>query len=333
MASKILITGASGFIGRHLIHEALGRNMDVYAAVRATSSRENLTDPRIKFFTFDMDRPAQVYEELKQFQSEMGGFQFVIHNAAINEPKEVSEFVSGNADFTREFARMLMETQTGMRKFVFMSTMASIGPGDPESMKIIDEKHARMPVTPYGHSKLLAERFIHEIEGLPYIILRPTGVYGPGDIRFSLRVIRMIKQGIEVSIGPSDQQLSFVHVYDLSRVTLDACVSHVTREDFNISDGYFYTLNEFNGFIKKALGKRTLAFRIPTRLMVASGYAMFQVSRWIKKPLRLSHNKMREITARNWKVDINKAREMLGFEPEYDLERGMEEVVRWLESE
>jgi nucleoside-diphosphate-sugar epimerase len=331
MATKILITGASGFIGRHLVEEALLRNMEVYAAVRETSSRKYLTDPRIRFFPFDMDQPDQLLNDLKCFQEDMGGFQFVIHNAAITVPKDVSEFISGNADFTREFARMLMETQIGLRKFVFMSSMASIGPGDPVSMKMINEKHARRPVTPYGHSKLLAERFIHEIEELPYVILRPTGVYGPGDVKFALRVIGMLKQGLELSIGPADQQTSYVHADDVSRVALDACLSKVVREDFNIADGRFYTQKEFNGFLKKALGKRTIAVRIPTRLMVASGFAVFHLSRLTNKPVRLSHAKMREITARNWKVDITKARELLGFQPKFDLERGLQDVADSLE--
>jgi nucleoside-diphosphate-sugar epimerase len=331
MATKVLITGASGFIGRHLVEEALYRNMEVYAGVRASSSKTHLSDPRINFFPFDMDRPEQVYRELKMFQAEMGGFQYVIHNAAVTVPKDVSEFFSGNADFTREFARMLMETQQGLRKFVFMSSIASIGPGDPVTMAPIDEKHARRPVTPYGHSKLLAERYIHEIEALPYIILRPTGVYGPGDMKFVLRVIGLLKRGVELTIGPADQLASYVHADDLAHLTMEACVSKVQREDFNISDGRFYSQREFNLYLKKALGKRTLAIRIPTRAVVATGYAAFHVGRITNRPIRLSHLKMQELTARNWKVDIAKAKEMMGYKPNFDLESGLKNVVETLD--
>ena len=331
MAFKILITGASGFIGRHLVEEALQRNMEVYAAVRASSSRKHLTDPRIHFFPFDMTHPGQVHRDLKKFQSEMGGFQYIIHNAAVTAPKDVTEFISCNADFTREFARMLMETQHGMHKFVYMSSMASIGPGDPASMRVIDEKHPRRPVTPYGHSKLLAERFIHEIEEFPYVILRPSGVYGPGDLKFVIRVIMMMKKGIEVSIGPADQQASYVHADDLAHLTIDACLSKVQREDFNVADGYFYTQNEFNAFLKKALGVRTIGVRIPTQVLVAAGFATFHLGQIAKRPTRLSHLKMRELTARNWKVDITKAKEQLGFDPKFNLERGLQNVVDSLE--
>lgn len=331
MATKILITGASGFIGRHLVQEALRRNMEVYAAIRASSSKKHLSDPRIHFFPFDMTEPGQLHLELKTFQAEMGGFQYVIHNAGVTTPTDVSEFISGNADFTREFARMLMETQKGLRKFVFMSSMAAIGPGDPKTMNLIDEKHPKRPVTPYGHSKLLGERFIHEIEELPYIILRPVGVYGPGDQKFALRVISMLKKGIEVSIGPADQVTSFIHSHDVAKLSLDACLSQVKREDFNVADGNFYTQQQFNAILKKALGVKTLPIRIPTDILVASGFAAFHLNRLRKKPIRLSHVKMREITARNWRVDITKARTLLGFKPTFDLERGLLQVVETLE--
>ncbi len=331
MATKVLITGASGFIGRHIVKEALLRNMEVYAAVRASSSKRFLSDPRIHFFPFDLDDPGQLHVDLKKFQSEIGGFQYVIHNAGVTIPKDVSEFVSGNADFTREFARMLMETQHGMRKFVYMSSMAAIGPGNPTSMGLIDERHARRPVTPYGHSKLLAERFIHEIEELPYVILRPVGVYGPGDVKFVLRVISMMKKGIEVSLGPADQKTSFLHSEDLAHLSVQACLSPVLREDFNVADGNFYTQHEFNTILKRLLGVRTVGVRIPTRVLIASGYAAFHLSRLTHKPLRLSHLKMLEITAKNWRIDITKAREMLNFNPKFDLEKGLQNVVETLE--
>jgi nucleoside-diphosphate-sugar epimerase len=330
MASKVLITGASGFIGRHVVSEALKRNMEVYAAVRSSSNRQHLTDPRIHFFPFDMDHPAKLYQDLKRFQSDMGGFQFVIHNAAITVHKDYSEFVKGNADFSREFSRMLMETQSGMRKFVYMSSMASIGPGDPETMLPIDEKHARRPVTPYGHSKLLGERYLHEIEELPYIILRPGGVYGPGDEKFVLRVIGLMRKGLELSIGPVDQLNSFVHSEDLSWLALQACVSNVSREDFNVGDGQFYTQAEFNSILKRLLGVRTVPVRFTTGIALAIGYASYQLSKISGKPARLTHEKLVEVTARNWKIDITKARQLLGYNPQFDLEKGLKDVIETL---
>lgn len=327
MTQKILITGANGFIGRHLVRTALDRGLEVYAGVRATSDTSAISDPRIRKFHFDMHEEDRLYTDLKHFRDAEGGFDYVIHNAAVNRPKDVSEFVTGNADFTREFARMLMETQRTMRKFVFMSTMAAIGPGNPDTMQPIDERHARRPVTPYGHSKLLAERYIHEIHALPYVILRPTGVYGPGDEKFIIRLINLVKRGIEISTGPADQKISVVYVTDLARLTLDACVSDVVREDFNVSDGAFYTQQTINATLREVLGVRTLKLRIPSRVLTATGFLSFQAGKVLNKPVHLTHLKMREVVARNWKVDIAKVRRTIGFEPVFDLKTGLKNVV------
>jgi nucleoside-diphosphate-sugar epimerase len=327
MAGKILITGASGFIGRFLVEEALAAGFEVYAGIRASSNRTFLTDARIQILPFDMSDPDQLHRNLKQFQETNGGFQYVIHNAAVTRPNDVAEFVTTNAEFTREFARMLMETQPGLRKFVFMSSLAALGPGDATTMIPITERQARRPITPYGHSKLLAERYIHEIESLPYIIMRPTGVYGPGDEKFALRVISMMKRGVEVTLGPADQYVSFVHVRDLARLAMTCCTSAVSREDFNVSDGGFYQQTDFNNAISAAMPKRTFRIRIPSKVLLATGYLTFQAGRVLNRRVHLSHMKFREVVSRNWKADITKARELLGYKPIYVLETGLQDVI------
>jgi nucleoside-diphosphate-sugar epimerase len=331
MAGKILITGASGFIGRFLVEEALAAGLDVYAGIRASSNRTFLTDARIHVFPFDMSDPDQLHRDLKAFNETHGGFQYVIHNAAVTRPNDVAEFISSNAEFTREFARMLMETQPELQKFVFMSSLAALGPGDPETMIPIAERQARRPITPYGHSKLLAERYIHEIESLPYIILRPTGVYGPGDEKFALRVISMIKRGVEVTLGPVDQLVSFVHVRDVAAVAVLSCTVQVSREDFNISDGGFYHQTDFNNAIRAAMPKRTLRVRIPSRVLLATGFMTYQAGRAFNKRVHLSHMKFREVVARNWKVDVSKARKLLGYAPMYNLDSGLRNVIETLD--
>jgi len=330
MPEKILITGASGFIGRFLVEEALAAGFDVYAGIRATSDRTNLTDARIRIFPFDMSDPEQLHEDLKRFQESDEGFQYVIHNAAVTRPNDVTEFIRGNADFTREFARMLMETQQNLQKFVFMSSLAALGPGDPMTMEPIAERQARRPITPYGHSKLLAERYIHEIESLPYVILRPTGVYGPDDEKFALRVIGMLKRGIEVTLGPAEQRVSFVHVRDVARVSVMACTVPVAREDFNISDGGFYNQTDFNNAVREVMPVRALKVRIPARVLVATGFLTFQTGKLLKRRVHLSHMKMREVTAINWKVDISKARKLLGYEPLFDIRSGLQDTIATL---
>lgn len=324
---KVLITGASGFIGGHLISAALERGWEVYAGIRETSSRRELQDKRIKFFPVDLDKPEELHSDLKEFAEISGGFQYVIHNAAITKPRDPDEFYRGNALFTSIFAQSLHDTQPGLRKFVFMSSIAALGPGDPDTFEPITESKPPSPITPYGKSKLKAEKMLSEIEGLPYISIRPSGVYGPRDEKLVGRLVPIFKRGLEVRIGPKNQRLSFVHVLDLANITLDACLVDHSIGGFNISDGDNYSLEEFYKIITDHLDVRTFVVRIPTKLLVGYGYVLFNVLSAIGKQVLLSHHKMREVTAMNWIIDISHAREQLNYRPKYDLRSGVSQTL------
>jgi nucleoside-diphosphate-sugar epimerase len=325
---KVLITGASGFIGSHLVEAALDRNWEVYAGVRATSSKRALQDPKLKFFTVDMDRMEDLKSDLLAFARDNGGFQYVIHNAGITKPKDPEEFYSGNAVFTRDFAIALLDSQPDLKQFVYMSSMAAIGPGDPNTFKPITEAQSAQPITPYGVSKLKAEEMLSEISGLPYIAIRPSAVYGPRDEKFIGTLVGLFKRGIEVRLGPRSQRMSFVHVADLSQVVLDACLTDLRGVTFNISDGGNYSQVQLNKTIKDFLGVRTIPIRIPTGILVGIGYVIFQTMSSLGKQVHLSHYKMRELTAKNWIIDIGHAEQELNFKPKYTLKNGIEQTLK-----
>ena len=88
MTGKILITGAGGFIGSHIVEEALRRGYDTYAGVRATTSREYLADPRIKFVELDFAHPDRLCAQLLQYKKEMGGWDYIVHNLGVTKCKK-----------------------------------------------------------------------------------------------------------------------------------------------------------------------------------------------------------------------------------------------------
>ena len=324
---RILITGASGFIGRYLVHYALAQGLDVYAGVRSSSNRSRLPTERIGFVEVDFDKPGNLHAELARFSEETGGFHYVIHNAGVTKPRHPGEFEQGNAAFARHFAETLLKTQPGLRKFVYMSSLAALGPGDPDSLAPITELQSPRPITPYGKSKLLGEQLLFELDGLPLVVIRPSAVYGPGDAKFLERLMRIFNRGLEVRVGARDQRLSFIYVGDLASVSIEACLSDNSNEAFNISDGGNYSLAEFNSYVKEAIGARTVPLHIPSGLLMTYGYLSFLGLTALGKPVHLSHFKVRELTAKNWIVDISKARERLGFEPEFPLPVGIRKAV------
>lgn len=320
---RVLITGASGFIGGHLVAKALDKGWEVYAGMRSTSSRQALSDPRIGFIHVDFDKPELLRNELTKFANERGGIDYVIHNAGVTKPKDPAEFARGNAEFARLFAEVLLETQPALEKFIYMSSLAALGPGDPATFKPITEEQEPKPITPYGKSKLLGESYLGQISELPLIIIRPSAVYGPRDVKFLERLAKIFLRGLEVRLGSPNQRLSFIYVEDLAAISTGACSSSYLHEAYNISDGEHYSLAEFNAALKKAIGASTLAVRIPTSALMTYGYFSFVGLKLLGKPVHLSHFKVRELTAANWIVDISKARDHLNFQPAFTLAEGI----------
>ena len=330
---RILITGSSGFVGSFLVDEGVRKGFEVFAAVRKTSSVKNLKHENLKFFDFDLTDIESLRKDLKNFAEEQGGFHYVIHSAGITKPKRIEEFELGNAVFTRDFANAVLESQPEFKKFTFISSMAAQGPGDPDQKTPILEHHPSRPMTPYGRSKHLAEQYLAQIENLPFLIFRPTAVYGPRDQKFLVRLYSLMKRGFDVTLGDADLQSSFVYVEDLVSLIYDGIDHEVAGEIFNVSDGKYYTQGQLVDFIKKEAKLKTLSIRIPRSVMLGVSYSMLAVNRILQKPVHLSPYKVRELTARNWNVDISKARDILGFDPQFDLKKGVAETVRWLKAQ
>lgn len=325
---NILITGANGFIGQHLVKEALKRDMKVFAGVRASSNRESIKRLVSGYVHFDLDQPELFINDLREAVDAYGAFDYVIHNAGITQPKHPHQFEQGNATVTRKFAEALVEAEAGVKKFIYMGSMAAIGPGSIEAYEAIDETQAPAPITPYGRSKLLAERYLSEIADLPHIILRPSAVYGPADAKFLGRIVDMVGKGIDVRLGSRSQRVSFIHVADLSRAALNACTVDFSNEAYNLSDGQEYRQSDFTAAVKRALGKKTVSMRIPTSLLVSGAFANFTLQQAFGRQVHLSHFKMRELTALNWIVNIDKARDQLNFHPKFDVWSGVADALK-----
>ena len=130
-ANSVLITGSSGFIGSHLVEEGLTRGYQVYAAVRKSSSQKYLQDPRINIITLDFSSIGRLKADLTRCREKGLRFDYIIHNAGITKAGRRGDYKQINVDFTKNFIETLMELNMIPEKFIFMSSLAACGPGDP----------------------------------------------------------------------------------------------------------------------------------------------------------------------------------------------------------
>jgi nucleoside-diphosphate-sugar epimerase len=319
---RVLITGASGFVGFHLINEALRNNLEVYAAVRKSSDVRHLEGLNIQYTFLDYNDVTSLVKELEDKQ-----YTYIIHAAGTTAAKTGADYNLVNATYTYNLALAATKANIPLKKFVFLSSLAGLGPLSDKSNTIKDDTFPN-PVTAYGKSKLLAEQLLKPLTSLPLIAIRPTAVYGPRDKDIFI-ILKKFSQGMEPYIGKMDQQLSFVYVKDLAQVAVQALFSNITHKSYNISDGKAYNRYALADYSKQILGKKTFRIHLPLFLVRALAWILEKAYAKSKATPALNIEKLNELTAANWVCDIECAKTDLGYQPEYDLHAGLTESFRW----
>jgi len=325
---KILVTGASGFIGSFIVEEALRQGMETWAAVRRSSSREFLTDERIHFIELNLSSEEQLREQLKGFQ-----FDYVVHAAGVTKCLNKEDFRRINTEGTRNLVRAIRALQMPLRRFVFISSLSIMGAiREQQPYTEIREDDTPQPNTAYGRSKLEAERVLASMGAdFPYVILRPTGVYGPRE-RDYFMMAKSIKAHTDFAVGFKRQDITFVYVTDVVQAVFLALKKGVTGRRYFLSDGEVYQSATFSNLIRSELGNpwwiRITAPLWLLRIITCCGE---YVGRLTGKVTALNNDKYYIMKQRNWRCDIQPAQQELGYEPEVKLEEGVHRSIKWYE--
>ncbi len=321
MKQKVLITGASGFIGLHLLDAALAKGLDVYTGIRKSSAVAHLSEYPVTHTYIDYTDTAAMRQMMDENR-----LDYIIHAAGATKAGSQDLYNNINSQYTYNLAKAASQAATPLKKIVFISSLASIGPLNDTGQCITGDTLPH-PVTAYGRSKLLAEQKLAEFN-LPWIILRPTAVYGPGE-RDIFILVKMISRGIEAYIGKKEQKLSFVYVKDLARLAVNALFSSVKGQSYNITDGNAYSKYEFADITKSYLNKKSLRFHLSPALVHGLASSMERIYGAFNKTAVVNREKLLELTGVNWACNIDKARQDLDFAPEYNLEKGLRETLDW----
>ncbi|MCK9421774.1 MAG: NAD(P)-dependent oxidoreductase [Bacteroidales bacterium] len=329
---NVLITGASGFIGGFLVEEGLKRGFNVFAGIRRTSSREYLKDPRIRFVEFDFADRSKIVQTLEECKKTNFRFDFIIHNAGVTKAKKKEDFYNVNCRNTRNFIEALLQTNMVPEKFIFISSLAAYGPGNPvtdEPVKLSDQPK---PIELYGKSKLEAEQYISNLTGFPWLIIRPTGVYGPKEKDYFV-FFKTINRGLEPYIGFKKQTLTFIYVRDLVRLIFDTLATPYVRKAYFVTDGREYGSEEFATITKQVLGKKTLRLTVPLPIVKCIAITgEFITGLWGGVPT-LNTDKYNVLRSTNWRCEVVPLQQDFGFKAEYDLEKGVQEAIEWYKKE
>ena len=311
---RILLTGATGFIGYNLIRQLLDNGHSLKVLVRN------------KIIPFD-ERVEIVYTDLttaENLSNELKDIEIILHLAAVTRALKQEEYYLGNVTATSNILNAI--DKTSFKQFIFLSSLAAIGSSKNINTPKIETDTAE-PISDYGITKLEAERLIQK-SGINYTIIRPCAVYGEGSHEF-LPLFKIINKGLQIIIGNPKQKISMIYVKDLIEgISLTIGNKKAFNEVFHIG-GNPVTLEEINQTVALACNKQCFKIKIPLFILDLLGIVNDIISHIMNRPTLLNSQKVQEIKSIHQIFSTRKIKDILGFEAKTSLISGFKASYKW----
>ena len=321
MKNRVLITGASGFVGYHVVEEALNKGLEVFAAVRKSSDISHLKNFNIQFTYPNFGEIKSLVEDFSKNR-----YDYIIHLAGLTKALTEDEYHEVNAQYVQNIANAIIKSGIAIKKLVLMSSLAAIGPLNTLD-NLITENKIPNPVTTYGKSKLLGETLLQNFNQLDYTILRPTAVYGPRDKDMFI-FFKQIAKGYELYIGKKEQNLSFIYVKDLAMASIKA-LNAPEKSIYILTDGNTYKRADLAKQTKELLEIKTRTINIPLPVIKIITGILGLYGSITNKASALNPEKVNELVAKNWGCDISRSLNELNYEPKFGLKEGIQNTLIW----
>lgn len=320
-----LVTGATGFIGSHLVEALLQRGVHVRCLLRKESDLKWLKGLPIEVALGDcLDKTS--------LKGAVKGVDLVFHLAAVTKALKEKTYFEINALGTENLIRACLRNNPHIQKFLYLSSQAAAGPCRNGNKK--KESDPCDPVSPYGQSKRLGEELaLAHAQDIPLLILRPSAVYGPRERDF-YTCFKLVSKRIKPSLGGQVQRISLCYVQDLIQGILSAAESQTTSgEIFFISDGNDYSVKEVLDLIAQTMDIHALRIRVPKRMILGIAFFSEYFSKISQKPSLMNKGKAKEMVQEDWTCDITKVKTILGFQPQFQLSEGIRLTYHWYKNE
>jgi dihydroflavonol-4-reductase len=314
---RVLVTGATGFVGSHLAEALRQQGDDVTALARSPGKAEPLTAQGVSVIPGDL-------HHLAALQRAVEGQNVVYHVAGLVAAQNEAEFLSANRDGTENVVAAM--EKAGVSRLILVSSLAAGGPA-PRGVPLSGDEPAR-PVTAYGRSKLAAEQVIRR-SGLAWSIVRPPLVYGPRD-REVLKIFRLARLGIAPVFGDGGQELVAVHAQDLAAALIATASSPATAgRTYTACHPEVFTSAQFGTAVAAAMGRSVTTLRIPQTLGRAVLSLTEAAAKLARRPTILTTDKANEFFQPAWTGDPDPLTQATGWRARFDLQSGLAHTYRW----
>lgn len=319
MPLKVLVTGATGFIGSHLVQILVGENWDVTCLIRSKSRTDFLQKFPVRFVEGSAN-------DLDSLGKAVKGQDYVFHLAGRIYPASRTVYDIANHQLTRNLVQACLRKNTSLKRFVYISSISAAGPSLPNFYS--EENQAPSPISEYGRTKLKGEEAVREAWGLiPATIIRPPSVYGPRQ-QETEHLIKLISKRIVPLLKGKKETTSLIYVKDLIQGILQAALSPKTKNQvYYLTDGNGYSWQNIILTVKRVVLGESFFFPLPEELIffVAWLVDMLKKTGFIKS--YFGRKLWRAMTQTPWLFSSSKAEKDFGFHARYSLENGIKETV------
>ena len=318
---KAFVTGATGFVGSHLVDLLLENGFEVSCLKRKTSSVKWLEGKKITYIDGDLYSNEALEMAVKDVD-------YVFHVAGVVKAKNKEGFEKGNNLATKNLVEITARVNPNLKKFVHVSSLAVCGPN--LGNEPLTEDYIPRPITTYGRTKREAEKEVLKFrDKIPVVIVRPPAIYGPRDTEI-LVYFKTFQGGLNSIIGFDDKYLSLLHVKDVVMgIYLAAIKETKSGSVYFIASDKEYNWDEIGRAASKVMNKKAIKIRIPHFIVYTVGAITEFFYKFSKNAPTLNLEKCLDITRSGWFASNLKARKELGFLQSFQLEDGFSDTYEW----
>ncbi len=319
LQGKAILTGASGFIGGRLRDTLLDAGVDV-VSIRRGGSPEPSRGRSVVADYADVAGLQRIFAEERP--------DYVFHVAGATKGVTYADFQRANVMPTQNLLEAIVAAGAPLKRFVHVSSLTSYGPSAPD--RPLSEQDARNPIEFYGQSKLEAEQVVESFAGrVPATIVRPSGVYGPGDIDY-FELFKTASKGWNVFFGNASRWFSAIYVDDCVRGILGAAASDRTiGRGYFLCDGVPVTWGDFQQIIVEESGRKVRTLGLPEMLVSIAAVGGELATKLDKKPRLFNRQKAKMGAQPAWTCTHRAAAEDFGYKPEVDQREGVRRSFAW----
>lgn len=319
MRRRALITGATGFVGGHLVARLAEDGWEIGALVRPTSDALRLEEVGAELWRGDLG-------DGEVLRRACAGVDTVFHLAAVTAARDDAAYERANVEGTRSLIEAIAAADPRPRRLVYLSSYAACGPAPTGGMRGTEETPA--PLTAYGRTKLAGEEIVRSLEGsgVDVVVIRAPAVYGPGD-RALLPYFRLIRWRLAPIPEGGENRLHLLYVEDLARALAGAAES--SPGTYAVASPGVHRWSEVVETIASVMDRRPFRLPLPAPIVRLAAGITQAAGSLAGRAVPFNREKAEEMLASAWVCDLTGSEQMLPPEQATPLREGISQTVRW----